>query len=76
MSRLPRITGLDLIRALKRMGFYVCRKKGSHQFLRHSSDPERFAVVAVHSGETIPPKTLATILKTARVTVEELRNHL
>ena len=76
MSHLPQVTGAELIRALERMGFYVHRKKGSHHFLYYSGDRNRFAVVAVHKGETIPPGTLRTILRTAKVSVEELKRHL
>ncbi|MEW6572211.1 MAG: type II toxin-antitoxin system HicA family toxin [Bacillota bacterium] len=76
MSHLPQITGTELIRALERMGFYVHRKKGSHRFLYHSGDRNRFAVVAVHQSETVPPGTLRTILRTAKVSVEELKRYL
>ncbi|MBC7105685.1 MAG: type II toxin-antitoxin system HicA family toxin [Firmicutes bacterium] len=76
MSRLPRVTGEELIRALERMGFYVHRKKGSHRFLYHREDRSRFAVVAVHRGETVPPGTLKAILRSAGVSAEELQKHL
>jgi predicted RNA binding protein YcfA (HicA-like mRNA interferase family) len=51
MSRTPRITGSDLIRALTTIGFAVVRVRGSHHFLRH--DDGRRTVVPVHSGETM-----------------------
>ncbi|MCL6449056.1 MAG: type II toxin-antitoxin system HicA family toxin [Armatimonadetes bacterium] len=76
MSILSQITGHELIRALQRMGFYIQRKRGSHRFLRHREDYDRYAVVAVHKGETIPPGTLRTILRTAKITVEELKRYL
>jgi predicted RNA binding protein YcfA (HicA-like mRNA interferase family) len=76
MSSLPQITGLELIRALQRMGFDVYRKKGSHRFLYHHQDKRRYAVVAVHKGETIPPGTLTKILRTAQITVEDLMENL
>ena len=50
MSRLPRLTGKQLIKVLKKTGFEVIRIKGSHHFLRHSDG--RSTVVPVHSGET------------------------
>ncbi|QGP92543.1 HicA toxin of bacterial toxin-antitoxin [Neomoorella glycerini] len=76
MSNLPHITGPELIRALQRLGFYVARRKGSHNFLPHVEDPTRVAVVATHNGETIPPGTLTAILRTAKITVEELRKYI
>lgn len=76
MSNLPQITGLELISALKRMGFYVHRKKGSHHFLYHYEDHSRYAIVAVHKAETIPPGTLSSILRTAKITVKELKEYI
>lgn len=35
MSRIPHVTGADLIAALGRRGFSVLRIRGSHHFLRH-----------------------------------------
>lgn len=76
MSRIPQITGEEMIRFLERMGFYVKRKKGSHRFLYHREDPSRFALVAVHKGETIPPRTLQNILKTSKISMEELKERI
>ncbi len=30
MSRLPDVSGTELVKALQRFGFVVCRQKGSH----------------------------------------------
>ncbi|MBU2026717.1 MAG: type II toxin-antitoxin system HicA family toxin, partial [Proteobacteria bacterium] len=35
MSRFPSVTGSQLIKALRKLGFEVIRTKGSHHFLRH-----------------------------------------
>ncbi|MEH1888196.1 MAG: type II toxin-antitoxin system HicA family toxin [Nostoc sp.] len=51
MSKLPSLTGREVITALKRAGFEVARIQGSHHFLIHSDG--RRTVVLVHSGETI-----------------------
>ncbi len=51
MSRLPSLTGRQLISALEALGFAVVRIRGSHHFLKHSDG--RSTVVPVHSGETI-----------------------
>ncbi|MDA0840138.1 MAG: type II toxin-antitoxin system HicA family toxin [Planctomycetota bacterium] len=64
MSRTPRITGRELIRALKKAGFEVIRTRGSHHRLRH--DDGR------HRGETIGPGLLARILADCDMTNEEL----
>ena len=61
MTRLPRLTGEQLIRILKGAGFEDVRVKGSHHRLRHPDG--RATVVPVHSGETIGPGLLAKILR-------------
>jgi len=53
MSRRKRLTGKELIRALKKHGFEVIRTQGSHHRLRHPDG--RITTVPVHAGETIGP---------------------
>ena len=60
MTRLPRLTGKEIIIALRNAGFNVIRIKGSHHFLQHPDG--RVTVVPVHSGEIIGPGLLAKIL--------------
>jgi predicted RNA binding protein YcfA (HicA-like mRNA interferase family) len=61
VSRLPRVTGRELLTALRKAGFAVVRVKGSHHFLRHADG--RATVVPVHAGETIGPGLLSAILR-------------
>jgi predicted RNA binding protein YcfA (HicA-like mRNA interferase family) len=70
MTRLPRITGSELIRALRREGFEVVRVKGSHHFLRHGDG--RATVVPVHAGDTIGPGLLSSILSDVGITRDKL----
>ena len=35
MAKLPRVSGKEVIKALKKDGFEVLRVKGSHHFLAH-----------------------------------------
>ena len=75
--RLPRVTGKEVVAALKRAGFVVVREKsGSHIFLSHPDDTTRYATVAIHSGKNIPVGTLNEILCTARLTPEEFKKLL
>jgi len=69
MSRLPRITGKEIVRALAAAGFEVARVKGSHQFLHHPDG--RVTVVPVHPGETIGPGLMAKILRDCDMSNEE-----
>jgi predicted RNA binding protein YcfA (HicA-like mRNA interferase family) len=73
MTRLPRLKGKEIVRALERMGFQVVRTRGSHVFLRHKDG--RVTTVPVHSGETLGPGLLRSILRDVELTVEELVEH-
>ena len=74
MTRLPKLTGKEVIAALGKIGFAVIRVKGSHHFIRHPDG--RSTVVPVHSGETIGPGLMAKILKDCEIDREEFRTHL
>jgi predicted RNA binding protein YcfA (HicA-like mRNA interferase family) len=74
MSRIPRVTGPDLIAALGRAGFAVLRVKGSHHFLHHADG--RSTVVPAHSGETIGPGLLHKVLRDCQLSVGELEELL
>jgi predicted RNA binding protein YcfA (HicA-like mRNA interferase family) len=74
MTGYSSITGRHLIRALRKFGFEVIRRKGSHHFLRHPDG--RGTVVPVHRGETIGRGLLAQILRDCEITKEELQRVL
>jgi predicted RNA binding protein YcfA (HicA-like mRNA interferase family) len=74
MSSFPSITGLQLIKALKKLGFDQVRSKGSHRFLQHRDG--RCTVVPVHKGETIGRGLLAQILRDCDVTRDDLQELL
>lgn len=74
MSKLPRITGNQLIKALQKLGFSVARIKGSHHILIHEDG--RRTVVPVHSSEDVGTGLLAQILKDCQITRGHLRDLL
>ena len=74
MTRLPRLTGADLIAALAKAGFHVVRVKGSHHYLRHADG--RSTVVPAHAGETLGPGITVKILRDCDLSTEGLRNLL
>jgi predicted RNA binding protein YcfA (HicA-like mRNA interferase family) len=74
--RLPRISAKDLIRALKRDGWYESRQVGSHLVMKNSAKPGRRVVVPVHAGKDIRPGLLSSILEDAGMTVEDLERLL
>lgn len=71
MTKLPRLTGKEILKALQGAGFEVIRIKGSHHFLRHADG--RTTVVPVHAGETIGPGLMSKILRGCEMTREEFR---
>jgi predicted RNA binding protein YcfA (HicA-like mRNA interferase family) len=73
--RQPRITAAQLLRALRRDGWEVDRQRGGHAQLAHSTKPG-LVTVPHHVGEILKPKTLATILEQAGLSVDDLRKLL
>ncbi len=72
MPRLPRITAAELLRALRRDGWFEHHQSGSHAILRHPKKPGR-VTVARHAGTIIKPKTLMAVLEQAGLSEEDLR---
>lgn len=73
--RLPRITALQLLRALRKDGWEQVRQSGSHVILKH---PVKMGHVTVpkHASVIIKPKTLESILEQAGLTIDALRELL
>ena len=74
MSRLPALTGKELLAALQQLGFESLRVKGSHHFLRHPDG--RTTVVPIHDGETIGPGLLNSILRQVKLSRDDLQSFL
>ncbi len=72
-ARLPAVSGLDVMAALRRAGFVHIRTKGSHAKLRH---PESGRTVIVPLRRELASGTLASVLRQAGFSVDELRRHL
>ena len=68
MTRLPRVTGEEVVRALRRAGFEVIRVRGSHHRLCHPDG--RRTTVPIHKGEIIGPGLLSGILKDVELSAE------
>jgi predicted RNA binding protein YcfA (HicA-like mRNA interferase family) len=70
MTRLPRIKGRAVVRALEKAGFVIERIRGSHIFLKHPDG--RATTVPVHAGETLGPGLLRAILRDTELSVDQL----
>ncbi len=75
MPRLPRITGDEALRALRKAGWREVRRRGSHVMLRHESRPGR-VVVPLHAGAILKPKTLVSILEQAGIDADQFKGLL
>ena len=76
MSRLPALTAKQVIRALKKFGFYEDRQKGAHLILFNPTTRRR-AVIPVHPGKTIKRPLLKSIIeKDVGITIEEFLMYL
>lgn len=72
-QRTPRISGDELIAVLQRAGFQRLRQEGSHVRL---IGPHGHLVTVKRTRETLKPKTLASALRQAGWSVEDLRTYL
>lgn len=68
MTKPPRISGRECVRALEKAGFSVIRQKGSHIIMRRA-DP--FAQVVVPDHRELHTGTLRDIIRDAGLTVDE-----
>jgi predicted RNA binding protein YcfA (HicA-like mRNA interferase family) len=71
-SEMPHVSGQRIINALKKIGFTETHITGSHAHLKKTET--HTCIVPVHPD--LPPGTLKHILKDARVSIEELKEHL
>lgn len=70
MTKLPRLSGKEVIKALSRLGFIVARQKGSHVILKKkTNETEIGVVVPIH--KEIDKGTLLEIIRQSKLTREE-----
>ena len=68
MSRLPQVSGPDVVRVLEQVGFVVRRQYGSHIMLRRDTP---FAQTVVANHPQIDRGTLRAILRQTDLSVDE-----
>lgn len=73
-QHLPVVSGMELHRVLRRLGWIEKRKSG-HWQMRHPEKPDRRVSIPMHRTALLPA-TLTSILTQAGITVDELRAHL
>jgi len=68
VSKLPRVSGRECVRALERAGFFVRRQEGSHIILRRN---EPFGQLVVPDHKELDRGTLRAIIRQSGLTVED-----
>lgn len=72
MTRLPQVSGRQVVKALVKVGYTAVRQKGSHIRLLH---PDR-APVSVPDHRVLGKGLLHKILRDSQLTADELRELL
>ena len=68
MSKLPQVSGADVVRALAKVGFSLRRQHGSHMILRRDHP---FAQTVVPNHRQIDRGTLRAILRQTGLSVDD-----
>ncbi|MBM4166304.1 MAG: type II toxin-antitoxin system HicA family toxin [Ignavibacteria bacterium] len=63
-------SGIDVVKALRRKGYYIDHQRGSHIFL-YNLDENKSVIVPNH--RELKTGTLHSILKKTNLTIEELQ---
>ena len=68
MTKLPRVSGRDAVRALGKAGFHLRRQHGSHIILRRDNP---FCQTVVPDHKELDRGTLRAILRQADLSIDE-----
>lgn len=74
MPKLPSLKVKKLIKALRKMGFFIHHQTGSHAQFKHSDG--RRTTIPVHSGKDVPIGTLRAILHDLKIAPQEFIKYL
>ena len=69
MTRLPVVSGRDIVRAMEKIGYELDRQRGSHMVLRQALPPFRRLTIPDH--KEVAKGTLRAILRQAGLSVEQ-----
>lgn len=68
--KLPVVSGREVIKALRKIGYVVVRQRGSHMRLRDDTNPPH-KPLTVPDHKEIKPGLLRKIIRDANLSVEE-----
>ena len=69
VSKLPVVSGREVVKALAKVGYRVDHQSGSHIILRHEESPHRRLTIPNH--KELAKGTLSAIISDAGLTVDE-----
>lgn len=70
MSKLPSVTGDQVVSAFAEAGFVVVRIVGSHHIMKREQYPLVLSV-PVHAGKIMKPGTLRSLIRAAGMRVDD-----
>lgn len=73
-SKYPILPPSDIIKAIRKIGFYKVSQKGSHIKYRKDGEPTRTVIIPMHSE--VARGTLQSILEQAGITLTEFKELL
>ena len=71
MSYLPRISGREVVKALRKIGYEFDHQRGSHIVLRSTTPPHRRLTVPDH--DELAKGTMRSIIRQAGLSVEDFK---
>jgi len=71
VSQIPRVSGREVVKALRKIGYEQDRQRGSHIVLRQTGSPHRRVTVPDHSE--VAKGTLRAIIREVGLTVDEFK---
>ena len=72
MPKLPVLKPTEVVRELQRLDFVLVRSKGSHLQLKKGN---LLVTIPIHNKD-LKPETLKSILRQAKISIEELKRNL
>ena len=74
MSKVPRVDARQLIKVVEKLGFKLVRQSGSHMIYKNECGIR--LTIPFHSGKTLHPKIVKSVLNDTDISVDEFKKLL
>jgi predicted RNA binding protein YcfA (HicA-like mRNA interferase family) len=71
LSKLPVVSGREVVKALEKIGYAFDHQRGSHMVVRHTQPPHRRITIPDH--REVAKGTLRSIVRESGLTVDEFK---